>query len=193
MKYQIFVKSKFLTILVLVLFSLTYVSPFNAYAKVIKIKVTSQDFNHKGFIIDVNACSFLGQEKSPQLSFSNAPPGTQSFALIMFDPDAPDKNFVHWVIYNIPVSSPTLNQNIPPNSELEGGIKQGKNGTGQIGYLGPCPPPLETHRYVFNVYALDTILSIESGSDKKQLQNAMKGHIIGKGKLVGKYKNNTSI
>ena len=110
----------------------------------------------------------------------------------MFDPDAPDKNFVHWVVFNIPIDSPVLEQGIfRDTATLENGTKQGTNGTGQIGYLGPCPPPRETHRYVFNVFALDTILDLESNATKKQLTQAMRNHILGKGKIIGLYKNNT--
>lgn len=159
-------------------------------AAVEKLVLSSQDFNNKATIPNTHACSFLGQDKSPQLSFSKIPVGTQSLALIMFDPDAPDKNFVHWIIFNIPIGTTSLNQGILKNSELEGGIKQGINGAGEIGYMGPCPPPKETHRYVFKVFALDTVIDLKAGANSKELTKAMKGHIIGRGKLVGLYKNN---
>jgi len=162
-------------------------------AKVAKIQVTSQDFNNKGFISDAHACDPpLGQNISPQLSFDNVPEGTQSFALILDDPDAPGRTFNHWIIFNIPPSLSGLQEGIPKESELENEIKQGTNGTEQIGYFGPCPPPKETHRYVFKVYALDTVLNLEGGANKKQLLNAMKRHIVGRGKLVGLFKNNTN-
>lgn len=160
-----------------------------SYAITQKLKVTSSDFRNKGFIPDLHACEFLGSDKSPQLSFENIPTGVQSLALIMFDPDAPDKNFVHWVIFNIPKDSLNLEQGI---SNFENGTKQGTNGTGAIGYFGPCPPPTETHRYIFKVFALDTILTLENGATQKQLVQAMKGHIISRGKLVGLYKNRTN-
>ena len=162
-------------------------------AKVQKIKVTSQDFQSKEIIPDIHACEFLGLDKSPQLSFSNTPEDTQSFALIMFDPDAPDKNFVHWIVFNVPVSLASLEQNIPREAILEDGIRQGINGTEQIGYFGPCPPPKETHRYVFKVFALDTVLELEAGANKKQFLKAMRKHILGRGKLVGLFKNNTNL
>lgn len=163
-----------------------------AYTKPTKIQLTSSNFNNKDFIPSLHACEFLGQDQSPQLSFSNFPNHTQSFALIMFDPDAPDKNFVHWIIFNIPSNNPTLNQGIAPDSILENGIKQGTNSTEEIGYLGPCPPPHETHRYIFKAFALDTILDLNEDATKNELQKAMKGHIIGRGKLVGLFKNNTN-
>ena len=157
-----------------------------------KIQVTSSDFNNKGTIPDIHACSFIGEDKSPALSFSNLPNGTQSIAVIMFDPDAPDKNFVHWIIFNIPANNPNLNQGLSLNATLENGIKQGTNGTEQIGYFGPCPPPKENHRYIFKTFALDTVLDLEGGAIKNELQKAMKGHIIGRGKLLGFFKNNTN-
>lgn len=183
-------------ILMVFVISLIYVmvfhQPFSSYSAIQKIKITSTDFSNKGFIPDDHACEFLGADKSPQFSFSNAPSDTQSFALIMFDPDAPGKNFVHWIIFNIPVSSNDLEQGIPRNATLENGTKQGINSTEQIGYFGPCPPPKETHRYVFKVFALNKILALDSSATKKELVKAMKGYIVGKGLLVGLYKNKTN-
>ena len=179
----------FFIVFVLFVMCLFHTNPsFAASSK--KIKVTSLNFMSKGIIPDLHACDFIGLNKSPQLSFTNAPSDTQSFALIMFDPDAPDKNFVHWVIFNIPVNSSELEGDITSEAVLENGTKQGKNGT--IGYFGPCPPPGETHRYIFKVFAIDSILDLESGATKKELTKTMKGHIVGTGKLVGLYKNNTS-
>lgn len=163
-----------------------------SYAANKNITVTSSNFTNKGFIPDANACEFLGLDKSPQLSFSNVPSGTKSLALIVVDPDAPNKNFVHWIIYNIPGTSSSLEQDIPRSESLENGIKQGTNDAQQIGYFGPCPPPGETHRYIFKVFALDTTLTLSDDGNKKELTKAMKGHIIGKGKLVGLYKNKTN-
>ncbi len=173
------------TALVSVLFS------FNPVLAVEKMSVTSSDFNNKGIIPDAHACDPpLGQNKSPELSFSNAPSGTQSFALILTDPDF--KNFVHWVIFNIPADAMGLDEGLPLDAELSNSARQGTNGTEQIGYFGPCPPPKETHRYVFKVFALDAVLDLESRATSKQLLKAMRGHILGRGKLVGKYKNNTN-
>ena len=164
----------------------------SSFAGIRKFKVTSQDFENKRPMPDINACEFLGSDKSPQLSFSNAPTNTQSFALIMFDKDAPDKNFVHWIVFNIPADLAELQQDIPNDTSPENGTKQGRNGTGEVGYFGPCPPPKETHRYIFNVFALDTNLNLDGSITKKELVKAMKGHILGKGKIVGLYKNNTN-
>lgn len=168
--------------------------PLGSNKIVQKIKVTSSNFTSKGIIPDAHACDPpLGQNKSPQLSFDNFPDGTQSFALVLDDPDAPGGRFVHWVIFNIPVNDGGLNEGLPLDAELSNGTRQGRNDTKQIGYFGPCPPPKETHRYIFKVFALDTVLDLASGATSKQLLTAMKGHIIGRGKLVGLYKNNTNL
>ena len=161
-------------------------------AKVSKISVSSSAFQNKGFIPDTHACDILGEDKSPQLSFSNIPEGTKSLALILDDPDAPGGTFNHWVIFNILIDKAGLDENIPRQAELGDGTQQGINSTNQVGYFGPCPPPKETHRYVFKVFALDTVLELEAGASRKQLLKAMKGHILGRGKLVGLFKNNTN-
>lgn len=161
--------------------------------KVQKIQVTSSNFTSKGIIPNAHAyVPPLGENKSPQLSFNNAPAGTQSFALIIDDPDAFGGTFVHWVIFNIPGNSAGLAQDIPRDSELEDGTRQGTNGTEQISYFGPCPPPKETDRYIFKVFAPGTTLNLEAGATAKELKKAMKGNVIGRGKLVGFYKNTTN-
>lgn len=131
--------------------------------------------------------SCFGSNISPPLSFSSVPDGAKSLALILVDPDAPVRNFVHWIIYNIPASQSKLAENIPIGELLEGGIRQGLNGFKEFGYYGPCPPQGETHRYIFKLYVLDTTIDL-SNATKARLLSAIKGHIIGKGKIIGKYK-----
>ncbi len=179
-------------LIICLIFTAVFLNSNPSYSAVQKIKVTSTDFENKGFITDLNACEFIGLNKSPQLSFNNASSDTQSFALIMFDPDAPEKNFVHWIVFNIPSDFAELQQDVPNDASIQNGTKQGTNGAGEIGYFGPCPPPGETHRYVFKAFALDAALTLEDGATKKQLVRAMKGHIVGKSKIVGLYKNNTN-
>ena len=157
-----------------------------------KISVRSASFSNKDIIPDKHACDILGSNLSPPFTFTNIPANTESLALVMDDPDAPGGSFNHWVIFNIPLDDSGLEEGILSENEFENGIIQGTNGTEQIGYFGPCPPPFETHRYVFSVFALDTVLDLEDGATKKQLLKAMRGHILGRGKLVGKYKNNTN-
>ena len=165
-----------------------------AYTKgVSKLGITSSAFNNKGSIPLQHACDILGSDRSPPLSFNNIPEAAKSLALILDDPDAPGGTFNHWVIFNIPIAEASLQEGIPHDSKLGGDIRQGTNGAGQIGYFGPCPPPKETHRYVFKVFALDTVLDLEAGATKKQLLRVIKKHILGRGKLVGLFKNNTNL
>jgi Raf kinase inhibitor-like YbhB/YbcL family protein len=128
-----------------------------------------------------------GDDCSPALSWEGLPEGTRSIALIVDDPDAPGKTWVHWVIYNIPASRNGLPSGVAKNNTLDDGSLQGMNDFGKIGYGGPCPPAGKPHRYVFKVYALDTTLSLKSGAAKAQLEAAMSGHILAQGELIGKY------
>lgn len=126
--------------------------------------------------------------KVPSLSWSGAPKGTKSFALICDDPDAPTKEpWVHWVVFNIPVSQNNL---IKPLGKAKaiGVIRQGINSYREIGYGGPHPPKGEKHRYYFKVYALDKVLDLPAGSPKKELEVAMKDHILGTAQLMGTYR-----
>jgi len=131
-----------------------------------------------------------GQNISPELSWSGAPDGTASFALIMDDPDAV---YTHWVIYNLPADSNGLPEAVPKDEQLANGALQGKIGSGGIGYptgyFGPCPPKGPAHHYRFTLYALDTSLNLAPGASKAQLLQAIEGHIIGQGQLVGLYQN----
>ena len=127
-----------------------------------------------------------GSDMSPPLVFSGIPDGVKSIALIMDDPDAPGETWVHWVIYNIPAGTQQLAEGIPGERTLNGGSRQGMMDFGSIGYGGPCPPS-GTHRYFFKVYALDTVLDLQPGASKQQLENAMQGHILAKTELMGRY------
>lgn len=128
-----------------------------------------------------------GSDVSPPLSWTQAPAGTQSFALIMDDPDAPVGNWVHWVIYNLPANTRQLPEGVEKQEQLASGATQGRNDFRRIGYGGPCPPPGKPHRYYFKLYALDTKLTLKSGATKPELERAMKSHILGETKLMGRY------
>ena len=135
-----------------------------------------------------------GQDLSPPLSWSGVPQEAKELALICDDPDAPTKEpWVHWVIYKIPVSVHSLPEGLPKSEKLANppGALQGKNSwpSGQtIGYRGPAPPPGHgVHHYHFKLYALDTELQLPPGVDKKTLLEAMKGHIVAQGELIGTY------
>lgn len=127
-----------------------------------------------------------GRDVSPALTWSNPPAGTQSFALIMDDPDAPIGTWVHWVIFNIPASTRDLKEGTSTEPQLSDGSIQGKTSAGSSGYHGPCPPS-GTHRYFFKLYALDTMLDLSSKADKKDVLAAMEGHILATVELMGTF------
>jgi Raf kinase inhibitor-like YbhB/YbcL family protein len=143
------------------------------------ITLTSSAFAEGETIPKKYSCD--GDNVSPPLSWSDLPDGTMSLALIMDDPDAPAGTWVHWVLYNIPADQ---------NGLIEGvrgvGI-EGKNTSGKQSYGGPCPPRGPAHRYFFKIYALDTILDLDTGATKADLERAMQGHILAQGELMGKF------
>lgn len=128
-----------------------------------------------------------GADVSPSLAWPVAPFGTRSFALICDDPDAPRGTWVHWVLFNMPSEQQTLDEGVPTTEKLANGALQGTNDFGKIGYGGPAPPPGKPHRYFFKLYALDAVLPLPAGSTKSQLVNAMKGHVVDEGELMGTY------
>ncbi len=127
-----------------------------------------------------------GPDVSPPLSWKNVPETAKSLVLICDDPDAPAGVWVHWVCYDIPPAVNAFSEGIPKADTLPMGGKQGKTDFGRIGYGGPCPPS-GTHRYFFKIYALDCLLGLPAGKSKKDVEQAMKGHILDKGELMGKY------
>lgn len=127
-----------------------------------------------------------GDNISPPLTWEDPPQATQSFALILEDPDAPQKTFIHWVIYNLPAQIRQLPEAVPNQPSLPEGGLQGKNDFGQLGYGGPCPPN-GTHRYFFKLLALDTFLELEPGITKADLKAAMAGHILDAAEIMGRY------
>ncbi|MCD6419216.1 MAG: YbhB/YbcL family Raf kinase inhibitor-like protein [Synergistetes bacterium] len=149
------------------------------------MKIESKAFREGGLIPKIHTCD--GKDISPQLTWSDAPDGTESFALICDDPDAPAGVWVHWVIYNIPKNMKELKQNIPKKETLPDGTKQGKNDFGKIGYGGPCPPHGRPHRYFFKLYALDTLLNARAGITKQELLQLIEGHILSTAETYGKY------
>ncbi len=128
-----------------------------------------------------------GQDISPPLTWGEPPKGTRSFALIMDDPDAPGGIFTHWVLFNLPADNRELLESVPTQGQLSNGALQGKNGFGRTGYGGPCPPPGHPHRYQFTLYALDQPLNLKAGVSRKQVIDAMRGHILAQGRLMGIY------
>lgn len=128
-----------------------------------------------------------GDDVSPPLAWSDTPAGAKSLALIVDDPDAPAGTWVHWVAFNLPVTAGGLPEGIKDAKQLPSGGTQGTNSWRRIGYGGPCPPS-GTHRYFFKLYALDTTLSLGNNATAKDLQAAMKGHILAESQLMGRFK-----
>jgi len=149
------------------------------------IKVSSAVFKDGEFIPSQYTCE--GPNVSPPLEWTDVPAGAKSIALICDDPDAPMGTWVHWVLYGLPPDTRNLPEGVPPNETLQDGSVQGKNDFKRIGYGGPCPPHGKPHRYFFKLYALDTELDLKPPASKKDLEKAMKGHIVAQGQLVGKY------
>ena len=128
-----------------------------------------------------------GDNISPAMAWKGAPARTKSFALILHDPDAPSRGgFTHWVIYNMDAKLNQLVENIPRQGNVARVGMQGKNDAGQIGYMGPCPPS-GTHRYVARLYALDATLRLNPGATQKEMETAMRGHILETATLIGTY------
>jgi Raf kinase inhibitor-like YbhB/YbcL family protein len=122
-----------------------------------------------------------GEDISPELNWTDPPMGTQSFALIMDDPDAPHGTWVHWVLYNIPPETRFLPENIPAEPTLSDGSVHGKNSFERFDYGGPCPPPGRTHRYFFKLYALDAVL------DGFPYMYILEEHMLAETQLMGTY------
>ena len=128
-----------------------------------------------------------GADISPALVLGAPPVGTQSFALTVVDIDAPAGSFVHWVLYNVPATTRTLPEGVLKHEQLPDGSRQGMTDFDKIGYGGPCPPGKSPHRYVFSLYAVDGMLNLPKDATRKQLEKALRGHILAHGELIGKY------
>ncbi len=149
------------------------------------MRLTSKAFQPESAIPKRFTCE--GEDISPELLWSDAPPETKTFALVIHDPDAPRAGgFTHWVLYNIPASSNGLPENVKHGDDLPGGGMQGVNDAGKQGYMGPCPPS-GRHRYFVRLYALDAELMIPRGATHNELAAAMRGHELGRAELMGTY------
>ena len=128
-----------------------------------------------------------GGDTSPALAWSGAPAGTQAFALVMDDPDAPGGTWVHWLMYDVPTSVLELPEGVPAQLELPSGARQGRNDFRRVGYGGPCPPRGPAHRYFFRLYALDAKLNLRAGAVRADLDRAMRGHVVAEAELMARY------
>jgi Raf kinase inhibitor-like YbhB/YbcL family protein len=152
---------------------------------VMSLDLKSSDFAAGGNIPKQFTCD--GADISPALEWDAPPAGTQSFALIADDPDAPVGTWVHWVIFDLPANLRGLPQNFPKSEQSADGSRQARNDFKKIGYGGPCPPPGKPHRYFFKLYALDAKLNLKAGATKKEVEGAMQGHIVAQGEYMGRY------
>ena len=142
-----------------------------------KLSVTSPAFENNKPIPVKYTCD--GANINPPLTIEDVPEETKALVLIVDDPDAPMGTFNHWVVWNIPPTTRKIEENTVPGTE---GISTSR----KHAYGGPCPP-YGTHRYFFKVYALDTQLDLKSNSSKRDVEKAMKGHILAEGELMGLY------
>lgn len=151
--------------------------------EVVTLEITSPEFAAGETIPVKFSCD--GDDTSPALTWTEPPAGTQSFVLIMDDPDA-GGTWVHWVVYNLPASSRGLDAPIPVDTEINGGGLQGRNSSRINGYQGPCPPS-GSHRYFFKLYALDTVLDLPAGAHSVEVTVGMKDHILATAELMGNF------
>lgn len=150
-------------------------------------RIESPDFKESGPIPQKFGCD--GEDLSPRLVWAGAPEETKSFVLTVEDPDAPMGTWIHWVVYDLPSAKSGLEEGIKGNDARLEGAKQGKTSFGHSHYGGPCPPRGHgTHRYIFTIHALDIPeLGVAPGSSKSTVEEAVKGHLLGKASTTGVY------
>jgi Raf kinase inhibitor-like YbhB/YbcL family protein len=149
------------------------------------LSISTPSFSGGGDIPKKFTCD--GADVSPQLSWTEPPAGTKSFALLVDDPDAPAGTWNHWTMWNIPASARGLAEGVKKEATLPDGSEQGKNDFRKTGYDGPCPPPGKPHRYFFKLFALDMKLELKPGARKRELEAAMKARILAQGEYMGRY------
>lgn len=147
-------------------------------------QLTSSAFSQGESIPQEYSCD--GENVSPALSWTDPPQGTMSLVLIMDDPDAPSGDFVHWVLYGLPAETGSLPRGVPAQPDGPAGSLQGKNGRGQTGYTGPCPPG-GTHRYFFHLYAVDGPVDLPAGEGKQAVLRAIDGRTLAEAELMGTF------
>lgn len=143
-----------------------------------KLIVGSTEFSNGEHISERYTCD--GTNVNPSITIDDIPSGTKSLSIIIDDPDAAGDVFDHWIVWNIRPMEVILENTIPG--------MEGTNSFGNAKYEGPCPPVGEMHRYFFKVFALDTMLDLKAGAKKKEVEIAMKDHILAEGELIGMYR-----
>jgi Raf kinase inhibitor-like YbhB/YbcL family protein len=140
--------------------------------------IISPVFAHQEEIPAKYTC--LGEQINPPLRFLDIPRTAKSLVLLVEDPDAVRGLFVHWVVFNMPVTVTEILENSRPQ-----GI-EGITSFGKPGYGSPCPPSgTGIHRYFFKLYALDSFLDLSSSADRQQILDAMEGHVLERVDLIG--------
>lgn len=167
-------------IIVCIIFGIFFTSVVNAA----EFNIKSTSFKDNDKIPVVYTCD--GKNKSPELSWTNPPANTQSFALLLSSPDAHiGETYYGWVLYNIPPSVKELAEDA--EDDLPEGALVGNTTLGDAIYRGPCPPNEGTHHYVFTIYALDRDLNLSSESDVSEVLTKMKHHILGQTQITATY------
>ncbi len=146
------------------------------------LTIISPDFPNEGNIPARFTCD--GEDINPTIIINGIPEGTKSLALIVEDPDAPLTTFTQWVVWNIKPTDTILENTVPG--------MEGINTVGKNPYRGPCPPA-GSQRYAFKVYALNTLLNLKSNAKRSHVDEAMKGHILASGQLIGEYNRSIAI
>ena len=156
------------------------------------LTLTTTAFEDGGIIPNKYTANADLSPVSPVLEWSHVPPGTVSFALLMHDPDTTlrktSEEVLHWMIFNIPGSATQLPENVPTTAQLPDGSVQAQNTGHKFGYMGPAAASTGPyHHYTFELFALDTKLNLTSDATRADLLNAVNGHVLGKGVLVGRF------
>ncbi len=122
-----------------------------------------------------------GDNISPPLVITNVPERTKSLVLILHDPDAVGQDFTHWLLWNVPPDTVQIAENSTPSSAVVG-----PNGASKTGYTGPCPPAgTGTHRYMFELYAVDTTLALPETTKRPVLEQSIEDHVLSRFLLTG--------
>ena len=157
------------------------------------VKMTIAGFADGGRIPAANTCAAGQSVPSPAISWTPGPAGTQSYALILHDPDpvlagSATNDVLHWAIFDIPGTATGLPAHVANTAELPDGARQLNNIARSPGFMGPCPPPPTVHHYIIEAYALDTKLDVPATASRAEFMAAMKGHVRAKGTYTGTYK-----
>jgi Raf kinase inhibitor-like YbhB/YbcL family protein len=156
------------------------------------LTLTTSAFDDGGIIPSKYTAAAPGAPFSPLLTWTNVPAGAASFTLLLHDPDTSvnktTTEILHWMVFNIPATARELFEGVPAQMQLPGGAVQGRNYSGKVGYIGMgAPAPGPYHHYTFELFALDTKLSLGPSATEAEVLTAMDGHVLAKGVLVGRF------